>query len=508
MGQTTVILMIITILSKLFGFVRESVMAAILGTGEIKSIYVTATTIPDIMMYTVIVGIVSSYIPVYTKVQAEKGEKAAGDFTSNLINLLMVYGFFTFILVTIFASQIAKIFSPNLSGKSLQMAASFTRIMALSIFTFLYSSVIRGYLNAKNNFLDPAFTGIILNLLVIASTILTGIFNNPYILIIGTLLGFILQFVRFPFASKTKGFAYKKILNFKDPYIKYLLAMMVPMIISSAANKIAILIDKSMASAYLGLGSVAKIFYTENMLDFIVEVFTISIATITFPQVAKLANQGQIEKMKDKTSQSLILTLALVIPATLGMVALINPIIRLIYERNAFTPEDTRIVASLIVSYSPYIIFISFMKIISNSFYAVGDYKSPLIIILIQQVINIILNMMLVKTYGLNGIAYATSISTIFVGLMISYSYHRKFGKYNVSKGLISVIKIVIGSLGMIVLAINCLNSMTNFFGEIQSLVFTIVVSGIGYLIFISLVKIDELEDIKRKFVIRNKNNK
>ncbi len=131
------------------------------------------------------------------------------------------------------------------------------------------------------------------------------------------------------------------------------------------------------------------------------------------------------------------------------------------------------------------------MKIISNSFYAVGDYKSPLIIILIQQVINIILNMMLVKTCGLNGIAYATSISTIFGGLMISYSYHRKFGKYNVSKGLISVIKIVIGSLGMIVLAINCLNSMTNFFGEIQSLVFTIVVSGIGYLIFISLVKID-----------------
>ena len=508
MGQTTVILMIITILSKLFGFVRESVMAAILGAGEIKSIYVTATTIPDIMTYTVIVGIVSAYIPVYTKVQAEKGEKAAGDFTSNLINLLMVYGFVTFILVTIFASQIAKIFSPNLSGKSLQMAASFTRIMALSIFTFLYSSVIRGYLNAKNNFLDPAFTGIILNLLVIASTILTGIFNNPYILIIGTLLGFILQFIRFPFASKTKGFAYKKILNFKDPYIKYLLAMMVPIIISSAANKIAILIDKSMASAYLGLGSVAKIFYTENMLDFIVEVFTISIATITFPQVAKLASQGQIEKMKDKTSQSLILILALVIPATLGMVALVKPIIRLIYERNAFTPEDTRIVASLIVAYSPYIIFISFMKIISNSFYAVGDYKSPLIIILIQQAINVILNMMLVKTYGLNGIAYATSISTIFGGLMIAYSYHRKFGKYNVCKGLISVIKIVIGSLGMIVLAINCFNSMTNFFGEIQSLVFTIVVSGVGYLIFISLVKIDELEDIKRKFVIRNKNNK
>lgn len=497
MGQTTVILMIITILSKLFGFVRESVMAAILGTGEIKSIYVTATTIPDIMMYTVIVGIVSSYIPVYTKVQAEKGEKAARDFTSNLINLLMVYGFFTFILVTIFASQIAKIFSPNLSGKSLQMAASFTRIMALSIFTFLYSSVIRGYLNAKNNFLDPAFTGIILNVLVIASTILTGIFNNPYILIIGTLLGFILQFVRFPFASKKKGFAYKKILNFKDPYIKYLLAMMVPIIISSAANKIAILIDKSMASAYLGLGSVAKIFYTENMLDFIVEVFTISIATITFPQVAKLANQGQIEKMKDKTSQSLILTLALVIPATLGMVALINPIIRLIYERNAFTPEDTRIVASLIVAYSPYIIFISFIKIISNSFYAVGDYKSPLIIILIQQVINVILNIILAPKIGINGIGIATSVSTIIGSLILFFVYFNKFGKSKDIRKIISVIKIIISSCVMVLVADFTYKFLLEKLATWTSLLVTIILSGICYAVIISIIKVDEIDRIK-----------
>ena len=496
MGQTTILLMIITILSKVFGFVRESVMAAVIGAGEIKSIYVTATTIPDIMMYTVIVGIVSAYIPVYTKLASEKGDSQANDFTANLINILMVYGAIAFVVIFIFASPIAKMFSPKLNGDSLVMAASFTRIMAISIFTFLYSSVIRGYLNVKDSFIDPVFTGIILNIIVIISTILTGIFDNPYILILGTLFGFIFQFVRFPYVSKKKKFTYKKILNFNDPYIKYLFAMMIPIIISSAANKIAILIDKSMASAYLGIDSVAKIFYTENMLDFIVEVFTISIATITLPQISKFGHNGQIDKMKDKTSSSLILTLALVLPATFGMISLANPIIKLIYERNAFTASDTTIIVSLIRSYSPYIIFISFMKIISNSFYAVGDSRSPLLIILGQQVINVILNIILVKGYGIDGIAYATSISTLLAAITIIIVYYKKFGFSNFSKDTKSLSKILLASITMTMIAYYFYKLGSQKINLVISLFLAIMLGGISYLVIIWLIKIPEIEEL------------
>ena len=170
MGQTTIILMILTIISKIFGFVRESVMAAVIGAGDIKSIYVTATTIPDIMTYTVIVGIVAAYIPVYTKVMSEKGESEARDFTSNLLNILMVYGAIIFGVILVFAGPISKIFSPKLTGNSLALAKDFTRIMAISIFTFLYSAVIRGFLNAKGNFIDPVIPGIIVNIFVIDDT--------------------------------------------------------------------------------------------------------------------------------------------------------------------------------------------------------------------------------------------------------------------------------------------------------------------------------------------------
>ncbi|MBP2068998.1 murein biosynthesis integral membrane protein MurJ [Anaerococcus nagyae] len=508
MGQTTIVLMILTVISKIFGFVRESVMASVIGAGDLKSIYVTATTIPDLMTYTVIVGIVAAYIPVYTKISSEKGEGEAENFTSNLINTLMIYGAIAFFIVIIFAGPISKLFSPKLTGDTLQLAKDFTRIMAISIFTFLYSSVIRGYLNAKGNFIDPAIPGIIINVFVIVSTILTGIFNNSYILIIGTLIGYIIQFVRFPFVSRKLGYSYKKTIDFEDPYIKHMFTIMIPIIISSAANKIAILIDKSMASAYLGIDSVAKIFYTENMLDFIVEVFAINIATITLPQIAKLANDGNINQMKEKTSSTLVLTMTVIIPATLGLMVLSTPIIRLIYERNAFSPADTSIVASLLVSYGPYIIFISILKIISNAFYAVGDSRSPLLIILFQQVINMVLNVFLVKRYNIDGIALATSISTIIGSICMMIAYYNRFGSPANNKNILSTGKILVSSIVMVLVAISTYDYMTIKLSLVPGLLISVLLAGIIYLICIGLSKIDVVDGLKSEMISRINDNK
>lgn len=94
--------------------------------------------------------------------------------------------------------------------------------------------------------------------------------------------------------------------------------------------------------------------------------------------------------MKESVSSSIITTMLLVIPATFGMMALAHPIIQLAFERRAFSASDTAIVSSLLVSYGPYIIFASVIKIISNEFYSIGDAKTPVRIVLIQQIVNVI----------------------------------------------------------------------------------------------------------------------
>lgn len=493
MGQTTILIMILTIVSKVFGFLRESVMAYYIGAGDIKSIYTTSMTIPSVFTGIIVTGILSAYIPIYNKVLNEKGEERAKDFTSNLINILMIYGAVAVTIVIIFAGPLSKLFSPKLSGKSLEIAIHFTRIMAFSIFAYLSSCVIKGYLNINNNFIESIFSAFILNIIVIISTILTGTIGNPYILVIGTLLALFFQFIRFPFVSKKLGYSHKKIIDFKDPYVRSLMIIMVPIILSSAADQLSILVDNSMASAFFGVASVSKIYYAKTMLNFVMGVVTMTVATVSFPEIARLGQAGDIDGMKKSVLSAIITTMLLVIPATFGMMALSSPIIKLAFERNAFTSADTKIVSSLMVAYGPFIIFTSFLKIFSNAFYSVGDSKTPVKIIFIQQVINIILNFILINFFGLNGLAIATAVSTAIGSIIMFFAFKNKFGSMNFKRSFASITKITIASLTMSAVAILVYNYGLRFLGSTISLLVSVALAGIIYLLSIIILKLDEI---------------
>lgn len=507
MGQTTIILMIITILSKIFGFVRESVMAAFIGAGDLKSIYTTAMTIPLIMTGIVVTGLKSAYIPVYNKVRNEKGDDQANSFTSNLINILLVYGAISTILIIIFSKPLSLIFSPDLSGDSLRLATNFTRILSPVILVILVSSVIGGYLNIKGNFIDPAAVGIIYNIIIVCSILFANKKNNPYYLISGTFLAMVLQYIRFPFSSKKLGFKYKKVFNIKDKNVRYLLAILLPIMISSAANQISLIFDNSMASALFGVASVSKIFYAKTMLNFITGVVTMSVATVSFPEIAKLGQENNINGMKKSTIRAIIFSMILVLPFTFGMMTFSNPIIKLAFERNAFTPDDTFIVAGLLVSYAPSIIFDAFNRILTNSFYSVGNSKTPVIIVVIQQSINIALNFILSKIFGLYGLAYATSISSIIATLMMTLSFIRKFGSFQIKENLISLLKILLSSVVMVILADILYNNIIVRIPETLSLIISVGFGGLLYFAIISFAKVPEFERLLTSIKTKIKKN-
>lgn len=507
MGKMTIILMVITILSKVLGFVRESAMAAFVGAGELKSIYTTAITVPTFLSGIVISGIVSGYIPIFNKVKNEEGEERAQVFTNNLLNILMIFGLVAFAISFIFARPISKTFSPGLSGKALSLAANFTRIMGLTIFTFLYSSVIGGYLNIKGNFVVPIASGVILDIIVIVTTIMYGKLDNPYVLIVGSFIGYTFQYIRFPFVAKKLGFRHKKIIDFKDKYIKELLILIVPIIISGAADNLSIIVDNSMGSAYFGKDSVSQIYYAKTMLSFITGVATLTITTVTFPMIARLGQEGKIEEMKKEVASSNILAMLIVIPATLGMMVLASPIIKLAFERNAFTSSDTMIVSSLMGAYAPYIIFVSVIKVFSNAFYSVGESKIPVLVVLIQQAINFILNFLMIKFSGISGLAYATSISNALGCFMIIFAFYKRFGKLANNDNLIAILKVFLASLIMSLSAYFVFNNLPSRLGSNISLLIAVILAGLIYLGLVSISNIKEVEYLKEGFLKKIKNN-
>ncbi|WP_297688174.1 murein biosynthesis integral membrane protein MurJ [uncultured Anaerococcus sp.] len=496
MGQTTLMLMIITIVSKVFGFAREAVMASFIGASDLKSIYTTANTLPVVAANFVAVGIISGFIPIYNKAKNEEGEAAAEEFTSNIFNILMRFGLIAVILGIIFARPFSKMLSPSLDGEWLDLATNYTRIMMFAVFAYLYSAVFRGYLNLKGNFFDPAITGILMNVIIIIFTILTGVTGNPYLLIIGALLGNVLQYILFPKAARAAGYEHKRTFDIHNKYVRSLMLISIPIIISSAAGELSIIADNSMASAFFGKAAISKLFYSKTMLTLITGVITVSVTTAIFPKIAHLGQAGEIHQMKGEISSAVVTTMSLVIPATIGMMVLSRPIIELVFERNAFTSDDTAIVASLLTAYAPYIIFQSLTDVVDRGFYAVGDSKTPVIIVVIQQVLNVILNFVLIKYFDLEGLAYATVLSTAIGSSLMLYKFRDNFGAFNFRQAAISLGKIILVTLLMAYLAHLTYGGLAGKISHILALFGAIIVAGLVYVFLILIARIPEVMDL------------
>ena len=500
MGQTTLMLMIITIISKVFGFAREAVMASFIGAGDLKSVYTTANTLPVVVSNFVAMGIISGFIPIYNKAKNEEGIDAAEKFTSNVFNLLMRFALIAVVFGIIFARPFSKILSPDLEGEWLDLATNYTRTMMFAVFAYLYSAIFRGYLNLKGNFFDPAITGILMNIVIIIFTVLTGITGNPYLLIIGALLGNVLQYILFPKAVRKAGYEHKKIVDIHNKYVKSLMIVALPIIISSAAGELSIIADNSMASYFFGKAAISKLFYSKTMLTLITGVITVSVTTAIFPKIASLGQAGKIVRMKSSISSAVVTTMTLVIPATIGMMVLSTPIIELVFERKAFTNEDTIIVASLLQAYAPYIIFQSLTDVVDRGFYAVGDSKTPVIIVVIQQVLNVILNFILIKYFDIKGLAYATVISTVLGSMMMIYKFSDNFGSFNFKMTLISLGKILLATALMAFIADRIYILLAVKISHILALFAAIILAGLVYLFVILIARIPEVMNLVNQF--------
>lgn len=493
MGQTAFMLMLVTILSKVFGFLRESVMAYYYGAGDIVAIYAVANTLPVVIANFVASGIIYGFIPIYTKAKNEEGLEAAEDFTSNIFNILMVFSMGAVIFGFIFAGAFCKLFSPDLKGELLQTAIIFTRIIMFAIFAYLYSAVFRGYLNLKGNFFVPAVTGLIMNVIIIFFTVISGTLKNPYLLAIGCLLGNVLQYIMFPKANRDHGYKHSNKIDIHNKYIKALIMISIPVIVSSAAGEISLTVDNSMASYFFGNASISYLRYSKTLLSLITGVITVSVTTSIFPTISHLGQSGDFENMKKHLNSAIVSTMLLVIPATIGMMALAVPIIKLVYQRGAFDNKSVILTASMLIAYAPFVIFQSFSDVIDKGFYAVGDSKSPVIIVVIQQIINVIFNFILINFFGIEGLALSTTISAGAGAILMLMKFRKNFGRINFKSSLKSLIKITLLSMIMGLIALSLYSKLSVNMSYLPSLFISIIVAGLFYIVTILLARIPEV---------------
>ena len=219
MKKTALLVMVITILSKILGFGREIVLSYVYGASAITDAYLISQTIPYVVFSFIGAGIATGFIPLYNRIFKEQGRLEANKYTNNLSNALLLLVSIIVAFVFLFTQPIVKIFASGFSRETLELAIKFTRISIVGIYFVANINIFASFLQIHKNYIIPALLGFPMNLVIIASLFISTK-TNIYVIAIGSVLATASQLLLLiPFVRKS-GYRYQPVLNLKDEYIK------------------------------------------------------------------------------------------------------------------------------------------------------------------------------------------------------------------------------------------------------------------------------------------------
>ncbi|SHJ33726.1 putative peptidoglycan lipid II flippase [Dethiosulfatibacter aminovorans DSM 17477] len=495
MNRIAIYLMLITILSKVTGFARDIVVSYFYGVSSITDAYLISLTIPDTIFAFIGTGIATSFIPIYNSLIEEKDGIAANRFTSNVINLILIISTVITITVLVFTVPAIQLFASGFKGETLKLTAQFVRF---SIFTVYFSGLIyvfTAFLQLKNNYLGPALRIIPYNVLIIISIILSSK-TDTIVLAIGNIFAFAVQFIFLLKLVSKERYRHGFTIDLNDTYLREMLVLSIPVILGVSINQLNILVDKNIASRIM-VGGISALSYSSRLNLFIQGIFVVPITTVMYPMISRMVVAKDEERLKKTIYSSINSVNLLLVPATFGAVLFSKQIVALLFGRGAFDSNAIVITASALAFYSLGMVAVGIRDVLSKSFYAMKDTKTPVINTTIGVSLNIILNILLSRYLGIGGLALATSISAFFTMGLMFMSLNKKLRVLGLKKMTIELMKILLASSAMgVVSKLFFYNFMSNEFNQSLSLVFSIVIGAITYFILVYLMKVEEVRSM------------
>lgn len=491
-------LMAVTMISKVLGFAREIVLVYFYGTSAYSDIYITAMNIPLVVFAAIGAALATTFIPLYHESLENGGQKRALKFSNNIISIVIIISVVLAVLGYIFAMPLVKLFAMNFTGDKLELTVRFVRIMIAGVIFIGLSNIMSSYLQIQGNFTIPGMIAFPSNIIIISSIAISAITKNIDILAIGGLIGMVSQFLfQVPFAIK-RGFKFNPIIDFKDEYIKKMCVLIIPVFIGVGVNQVNTMIDRSLASG-LGDGVITALNSANRLNGFVLGLFITTLGAIIYPTLSKLSTENNKAKFAESVATSVNCVNLLVLPATVGAIVLATPVVRILFQRGAFDEKSTTLTATALVFYSVGMIGFGLRDILDKVFYSLKDTKTPMINGIIAVILNIVLNLILVRVMGHGGLALATSLSSIICIIILFASLKRKIGYYGQDKIRSTFFKSLLSSLIMGVVTYfvyKLFNSIMGFgfIGECVSLGVSIGIGAIVYFILVMTLKVSEID--------------
>jgi len=418
---------LLTILSRITGFIRDIVLAFFLGAGIASDIFFISSKLPNLFRRITAEGaMTSSFLPIYSKFLHQDKPENAQKFSSIICFFLIMFLIILVVLFEIFMPFFIRIIAPGI----VNYENYFNDIVTLSRFTIIFLPFISmtaffgAMLNASGRFFYFAFTPIIFNLSIIISSFYINealeIKSFPLAIampISGFIqLCFIYYYVKkfdliskvfFKFSNLKQNNFRKFKNNISDTFKRFF-----PAVLTGGIFQINILVDTILAT-FVGFGAVSYLYYSDRIIQLPLGIIGVSLGTVLLSSISHPKVVNNNEKISDQLIIAIRISLYFAIPSMVTLIFFSEFIISSLFERGSFNQESTKSVALALSMYSLGLPFVMIIKCFQSVFIATGEIKKILYISILQLITNFSLSIILMKYFSHGGIALATSISTI-----------------------------------------------------------------------------------------------
>src|SRR5688572_11712523 len=422
----------LTMLSRILGLVREQVFAALLGAGAYADAFQVAFRIPNLLRDLFSEGALSAaFVPTYARALKEGGPERAHQLSARLMSVLFVVLALIVLLGLVFTRPLVSFLAPGFDPAKTATTVLLTRIMLPFLPLVSFAALAMGMLNAEGRFGVPAAAPAMFNVVSITwALVLWALGFGPAEVAIGwaigTVLGGAAQFgVQVPSLWK-RGFRFRPEWQPGDPGIRSVATLMLPATIGLAAVEVNIIVSTKFASHEDG--AVAWLGYAFRILYLPIGIFGVAVGTVATSGLARSAAAGDVSGLRETLRRALGTVAFLSIPATAGLIVLAVPIVRLLFERGAFTPSDTVHTGDALALYAVGLVAYASVKVLAPAFYALARPRIPLLASFSAVVTNLAFIWALHGHMGYRAIALGTALGSIVNVLVLFIAFERRVG--------------------------------------------------------------------------------
>ncbi len=434
-----------TLISRILGFARDMVLARYFGAGMVMDAFFVAFKIPNFMRRSFGEGAFSlAFVPVISeyKTTREHGEvKELADRVAGSLGLVLIV---ITIIGVIAAPVLVWIFAPGFSvhASKYELTVAMVRVTFPYMLFISLTAFAGGILNTYGKFGVPAFTPVLLNIiLILAAVFLAPHLANPGMALAwGVFVAGVVQLAfQIPFLFHLKLLPRPKLSDGHEA-VGRIMKLMLPALFGSSVTQVNLVVDTIIAS-FLATGSVSWLYYSDRLMEFPLGVFSIALGTVILPNLAQHFAAKSAAGFSATMDWALRLVVVVAIPAAVGLFFMAGPLLVTLFHYGRFNAYDSRMAEASLMAYAVGLMGFTLVKVFAPGFYARQDTRTPVKIGVISVVANIALNIVITIPWAMSGLAaphaglaLSTSLAA-FINAWLLYRGLRRTGVYKPSPG-------------------------------------------------------------------------